>query len=134
MILGGRVKPYDIGDTAYLFRSRNLIDWEYSRPFYHPKTNPTPGDFSSLLYIDIDIDTIIDYDYETQTIQRSFSFPSAWAERTLMLLRTVRSVRSKYWKLNSIQVNLDVFCGLQQARSSVAHWTEQVGKRVFCAI
>jgi hypothetical protein len=132
MILGGRVKPYDIGDTAYLFRSRNLIDWEYSRPFYHPKTNPTPGDFSSLLYIDID--TIIDYDYETQTIQRSFSFPSAWAERTLMLLRTVRSVRSKYWKLNSIQVNLDVFCGLQQARSSVAHWTEQVGKRVFCAI
>ena len=29
MILGGRVKPYDIGDTAYLFRSTNLIDWEY---------------------------------------------------------------------------------------------------------
>ena len=43
MILGGRVKPYDIGDTAYLFRSTDLLNWEYSRPFYHPKTNPTPG-------------------------------------------------------------------------------------------
>ena len=45
MILGGRVKPYDIGDTAYLFRSTDLLHWEYSRPFYHPKTNPTPGSF-----------------------------------------------------------------------------------------
>jgi sucrose-6-phosphate hydrolase SacC (GH32 family) len=45
MILGGRVKPYDIGDTAYLFRSTDLLNWEYCRPFYHPKTNSTPGSF-----------------------------------------------------------------------------------------
>ena len=36
-ILGGKVKPHDLRDTAYLFRSKNLIDWEYLRPFYSPK-------------------------------------------------------------------------------------------------
>ena len=36
VILGGKVKPYDIRDTAYLFRSKDLISWEYLRPFYSP--------------------------------------------------------------------------------------------------
>ncbi len=35
-ILGGRVKPHECRDTAYLFRSEDLITWEYLRPFYNP--------------------------------------------------------------------------------------------------
>jgi sucrose-6-phosphate hydrolase SacC (GH32 family) len=35
-ILGGRVKPHEIRDTAYLFESRDLVSWRYLRPFYHP--------------------------------------------------------------------------------------------------
>lgn len=44
-VLGGQVKPMDRRDTAYLFRSPDLIHWEYLRPFYAP--NPawtTEGD------------------------------------------------------------------------------------------
>ncbi len=40
-ILGGRVKPWDIRDTAYLFRSKDLIQWEYLRPFYNPNPHWT---------------------------------------------------------------------------------------------
>ena len=36
VILGGRVKPYDIRDTAYLFTSKDLEHWDYQRPFYSP--------------------------------------------------------------------------------------------------
>ena len=36
VILGGRVKPYDISDTAYLFTSTDLEHWQYQRPFYSP--------------------------------------------------------------------------------------------------
>lgn len=36
VILGGKVKPHDIRDTAYLFQSKDLIRWEYLRPFYSP--------------------------------------------------------------------------------------------------
>ena len=35
-ILGGKVKPHDIRDTAYLFKSKDMIHWEYLRPFYSP--------------------------------------------------------------------------------------------------
>lgn len=35
-ILGGKVKPHEIRDTAYLFRSKDLLRWEYLRPFYSP--------------------------------------------------------------------------------------------------
>ena len=35
-ILGGKVKPHEIRDTAYLFQSKNLLRWEYLRPFYSP--------------------------------------------------------------------------------------------------
>ncbi len=35
VILGGRVKPADIRDTAYLFTSTDLEHWEYLRPFYN---------------------------------------------------------------------------------------------------
>lgn len=35
-ILGGRVKPFDLRDTAYLFTSPDLVHWRYERPFYHP--------------------------------------------------------------------------------------------------
>jgi len=35
-ILGGQVKPDDIRDTAYLFRSTDLVYWEYLHPFYAP--------------------------------------------------------------------------------------------------
>ena len=41
MILGGRVKPYDIRDTAYLFESDDLIHWRYLRPFYNPNPHWT---------------------------------------------------------------------------------------------
>lgn len=34
-ILGGRVKPYDLRDTTYLFTSKDLAHWEYVRPFYN---------------------------------------------------------------------------------------------------
>ena len=35
-ILGGKVKPHDRWDTAYLFTSTDLLHWEYLRPFYRP--------------------------------------------------------------------------------------------------
>jgi beta-fructofuranosidase len=35
-ILGGKVKPDDKRDTAYLFRSTDLVRWEYLRQFYSP--------------------------------------------------------------------------------------------------
>ena len=35
-ILGGKVKPHEIRDTAYLFQSKDLTHWEYLRPFYGP--------------------------------------------------------------------------------------------------
>lgn len=35
-ILGGMIKPHEIRDTAYLFRSKDLLRWEYLRPFYSP--------------------------------------------------------------------------------------------------
>ena len=41
MILGGRVKPYDVRDTAYLFTSTDLEHWDYQRPFYNPNPNWT---------------------------------------------------------------------------------------------
>lgn len=40
-ILGGKVKPHELHDTAYLFRSRDLLRWEYLRPFYHPNPHWT---------------------------------------------------------------------------------------------
>lgn len=36
VILGGRLKPFDVRDTAYLFTSDDLVDWRYERPFYFP--------------------------------------------------------------------------------------------------
>lgn len=33
-ILGGRAKPYQEYDTAYLFCSGDLVHWQYCRPFY----------------------------------------------------------------------------------------------------
>ena len=36
VILGGMVKPHDIRDTAYLFKSSDLIQWDYVGPFYNP--------------------------------------------------------------------------------------------------
>lgn len=36
VILGGKIKPHDLRDTAYLFRSPDMIHWEYLRPFYSP--------------------------------------------------------------------------------------------------
>ena len=41
VILGGRVKPHDVRDTAYLFTSRDLEHWDYQRPFYSPHPNWT---------------------------------------------------------------------------------------------
>lgn len=41
VILGGRVKPHDLRDTAYLFTSRDLEHWDYQRPFYSPNPNWT---------------------------------------------------------------------------------------------
>jgi len=44
-MLGGMVKPEDKHDTAYLFRSPNLIDWEYLHPLYTPSHEwTTDGD------------------------------------------------------------------------------------------
>ena len=40
-ILGGKVKPHDIRDTAYLFQSMDLIHWEYLNPFYCPNPDWT---------------------------------------------------------------------------------------------
>lgn len=37
VILGGKVKPDDRFDTAYLFRSKDLKNWEYLNPFYEPR-------------------------------------------------------------------------------------------------
>ena len=37
-ILGGKVKPHDQRDTAYLFTSTDLIHWDYQRPFYNPNS------------------------------------------------------------------------------------------------
>lgn len=41
VILGGRVKPDDIRDTAYLFQSKDLVHWEYLRQFYNPRSEWT---------------------------------------------------------------------------------------------
>ncbi len=41
VILGGRVKPHDVRDTAYLFTSTDLEHWDYQRPFYNPSPNWT---------------------------------------------------------------------------------------------
>ena len=38
VILGGRELPEDRVDTAFLFRSQDLVSWEYLHPFY--KANP----------------------------------------------------------------------------------------------
>ncbi|MDA0336355.1 MAG: glycoside hydrolase family 32 protein, partial [bacterium] len=35
-ILGGKVKPWNLRDTAYLFTSKDLATWKYQRPFYAP--------------------------------------------------------------------------------------------------
>ena len=35
-ILGGKVKPWNLRDTAYLFSSKDLATWHYLRPFYAP--------------------------------------------------------------------------------------------------
>ena len=40
-ILGGNVKPNDLHDTAYLFRSTDLVEWEYLKPFYEPNASWT---------------------------------------------------------------------------------------------
>jgi len=40
-ILGGKVKPHDLHDTAYLFQSRDMIDWEYVGPLYNPHSQWT---------------------------------------------------------------------------------------------
>ncbi len=44
-LLGGQVKPEiapgDAGDTAYIFRSSDLVQWEYLHPFYSPKSKWT---------------------------------------------------------------------------------------------
>jgi beta-fructofuranosidase len=34
--LGGKVKPHDLHDTAYLFSSPDLIHWQYLHPLYTP--------------------------------------------------------------------------------------------------
>lgn len=44
VILGGRVKPHDLYDTAYLFRSTDLVHWEYLRPFYNPNPRMTAAE------------------------------------------------------------------------------------------
>ncbi len=36
VILGGKVKPDDKSDTTYLFRSTDLVEWEFLRQFYSP--------------------------------------------------------------------------------------------------
>jgi beta-fructofuranosidase len=44
-ILGGKMKPGDVGDSASLFRSSDLTHWEYLHPFYEPNPAWTgPGD------------------------------------------------------------------------------------------
>lgn len=43
-ILGGKVKPDDRYDTAYLFKSPDLINWEYQSPFYQPNPAWTGGE------------------------------------------------------------------------------------------
>jgi sucrose-6-phosphate hydrolase SacC (GH32 family) len=35
-ILGGKTKPHDLHDTAYLFSSPDLIHWQYLHPLYTP--------------------------------------------------------------------------------------------------
>lgn len=40
-ILGGKVKPHELHDTAYLFRSTDMVSWEYLRPFYNPNPHWT---------------------------------------------------------------------------------------------
>jgi len=39
--LGAKVKPHDIRDTLYLFRSTDMVNWEYLRQFYAPNPNWT---------------------------------------------------------------------------------------------
>ena len=40
-ILGGNIKPHEIRDTAYLFQSKDLVNWQYLRPFYAPNPDWT---------------------------------------------------------------------------------------------
>ena len=40
-ILGGQVKPDDVRDTAYLFRSTDLVHWAYRHPLYQPNSEWT---------------------------------------------------------------------------------------------
>jgi len=39
--LGAKVKPHNIRDTLYLFRSKDMIHWDYLRQFYAPNPNWT---------------------------------------------------------------------------------------------
>ncbi len=39
--LGAKVKPHNLRDTLYLFRSTDMINWEYLRQFYAPNPNWT---------------------------------------------------------------------------------------------
>ncbi|HDZ20460.1 hypothetical protein LCGC14_0162210 [marine sediment metagenome] len=39
--LGAKVKPHDIRDTLYLFRSLDMVNWEYLRQFYAPNPHWT---------------------------------------------------------------------------------------------
>ncbi|MBC7235857.1 MAG: glycoside hydrolase family 32 protein [Chloroflexi bacterium] len=41
VILGGKVKPHNLYDTAYLFSSPDLLRWRYLRPFYNPNPHWT---------------------------------------------------------------------------------------------
>jgi beta-fructofuranosidase len=43
-ILGGKVKPWNLRDTAYLFSSKDLATWDYLRPFYAPHPHWTGED------------------------------------------------------------------------------------------
>ncbi|TFG68454.1 MAG: hypothetical protein E4H27_07945, partial [Anaerolineales bacterium] len=36
-ILGGNVKPHELRDTAYVFKSEDLHHWTYLHPFYTPR-------------------------------------------------------------------------------------------------
>lgn len=36
MVPGGKVLPQKAYDTVFLFRSTDMVDWKYVRPFYEP--------------------------------------------------------------------------------------------------
>lgn len=44
VILGGQIKPNDLYDSAYLFKSSDLTHWEYVAPFYRPHIEWTDAD------------------------------------------------------------------------------------------